>query len=516
MISIRRALLSVSDKTGLGELGQGLSGFGVELLASGGTARTLRDAGCAVTEVSAYTGASEMLGGRVKTLHPKIHGGILARRHEPADMADLAAHQMAPIDLVVVNLYPFEATVARAGTTLEEAIEQIDIGGPTLLRAAAKNFHDVVVLSDSADYAELLVQLRNNRGSIDRQTSRRLAEKVFVRVTAYDAAISHYLEQTSAGPFPQVMSAQYQKVLDLRYGENPHQQAAWYQVAGEPLTIGAAIQGKPLSYNNLLDIDAAMGLALDLRPHPFAAVIVKHGNPCGVGVSTSSLREAFLKARAGDPVSAFGGIFATSQPIDGETAERIGETFFEVVVAPAFCDEARTIFAKKQNLRVIPMQPDVQEVMRVRSVCGGRLVQTGDRESTMPDRWTVVTARTPTAEEMAALRFAWIVGKHTHSNAIVFATTDRTLGVGAGQMSRIDSVKIAEMKMREHGHRERRPCVAASDAFFPFRDGIDAIAAAGVTAIIQPGGSVRDAEVVAAANEAGVAMVVTGVRHFRH
>ncbi|MBI4238315.1 MAG: bifunctional phosphoribosylaminoimidazolecarboxamide formyltransferase/IMP cyclohydrolase [Deltaproteobacteria bacterium] len=509
---VRRALISVSDKTGLVELGQALHALGVELLASGKTAEALRTAHCPVTELAAWTGMPELLDGRVKTLHPKIHAGILARRDLPAHVADLQQAGFAPIDLVVVNLYPFEQTVAQPNVTLADAIEQIDIGGPTLLRAAAKNYAHVVALCDPADYAECLAQLKAGDGNVPEAYALQCARAVFARIAAYDAAINNYLaERDATDPFPAQWSAHYTKVQAMRYGENPHQAAAWYQTAGESLNIAAALQGKALSYNNLLDTDAAIHLAGELRSYPFAAVIIKHGNPCGVGVSERSLAEAFGMALEADPLAAFGGIVVTTTELDDATARVVSERFFEVICAPSFAANARTLLAAKPNLRLVPCLWPRPEPWSLRSACGGLLVQTSDVREEVARDWRVVTKRAPTPEEERALALAWRVCKYVRSNAVVFATGAASVGIGAGQMSRVDAVRVATMKAAG------RPAVAAaSDAFFPFRDGVDAIAEARVRAVIHPGGSVRDAEVIAAADEHGMAMVVTGTRHFRH
>jgi phosphoribosylaminoimidazolecarboxamide formyltransferase / IMP cyclohydrolase len=516
MPRIRRALLSVSDKSGLIALARALVAQEIDLVASGGTAQALRDAGLSVCEVSDYTGSPEILGGRVKTLHPKVHGGILARRDVAADQQDLAAQDIEPIDLVVVNLYPFESTSAREDVTHAEVVEQIDIGGPTLLRAAAKNAPDVVTLCDPADYPPFLALLADGKGEIDAPFAEHCAAKVFARVAAYDAAISNYYAMQSAEGFPAVWTAQYHKIMDLRYGENPHQSAVWCQVADAAPWLGTSSQGKALSYNNLLDSEAGVCAVKDLVDYPYAAVVIKHGNPCGVGVSHESLSAAFARAKAGDPVSAFGGIVAVSRELDGASAKAIAETFFEVVLAPTFSPVACEILSAKKNLRLVPFDPDMDDPVVVRSLGGGWLVQSADAVRDDNATWQVVSSRAPTADEETSLRLAWRVAGHVRSNAIVFCNAEGTLGVGAGQMSRIDSTKLAAMKMDDLGWKGTTPCVAASDAFFPFRDGIDALAAAGVSAVIQPGGSKRDAEVIAAGDEHGLAMVLTGVRHFRH
>lgn len=512
MPTIRRALISVSNKSGLAELGQGLQALGIELLASGNTAAALRAAQCPVTEIAAWTGLPEMLDGRVKTLHPKLYAGILARRDVPAHQADLANAGFPPIDLVVVNLYPFEQTVANPSVTLPEAIEQIDIGGPSLLRAAAKNYAHVVALCDPSDYAECLALLQAGQGSVPDTYALQCARTVFARIAQYDAAISNYLmERDATDPFPAQWSVPYTKVQAMRYGENPHQAAAWYQSANDPLWIAPALQGKALSYNNLLDTDAAIHVGGELRHYSFAAVIMKHGNPCGVGVSERSLAEAFGAALEADPLAAFGGIVVATTELDEATARVVSERFFEVICAPSFAPAARAVLAAKPNLRLVPCTWPRPEPWAVRSACGGLLVQTSDVRDEVTRDWRVVTKRAPTPEEERALALAWRVCKYVRSNAVVFATGTATVGIGAGQMSRVDAVRVATMKAAG-----RAAVAAASDAFFPFRDGVDAIAEARVRAVIHPGGSVRDAEVIAAADEHGMAMVVTGTRHFRH
>jgi phosphoribosylaminoimidazolecarboxamide formyltransferase/IMP cyclohydrolase len=514
-VRVRRALLSVSDRRGLVDLGRALAGAGVEILATGGTAEALRGAGLPAIPVSEYTGSPEILGGRVKTLHPHIHAGILARDCE-TDRADLARAGIGTIDLVVVNLYPFVATVARPDVTLPEAIEQIDIGGPTMIRAAAKNWQRVAVVVDPGDYPDVIATLGRAEG-LDEGRRYDLAHKAFAHTAAYDAAISNWLGARSPeGPvegFPRTLTLQFARHQAMRYGENPHQRAALYgEDPAPPASLPAArqFQGKELSYNNVLDLDAALALALDFVAP--AAVIVKHGNPCGAAVGPDPA-EALRRARAADPVSAFGGIVAFNRPVTGSVADEIRETFFEAVVAPAFDAEARDRLASKGKLRLLETG-SVERIARglaLRGVFGGLLVQTRDGGSSVR-AGRVVTRRAPSDPEWAALEFAWTVVRHVRSNAIVLARDDRTVGVGAGQMSRLDSVRLAVDKAQAAA----AGAVLASDAFFPFRDGLDAAAAAGVTAVAQPGGSVRDAEVVEAADEAGIAMVATGVRHFSH
>lgn len=518
MARIRRAILSVSDKTGIVEFARGLSRLGVELFGSGGTARLLRERRVRILPIEEYTGFPEMLDGRVKTLNPKIHGGILAVRDNPEHMRTIREHGIVPFDMLVVNLYPFEATVAKPGCTLAEAIENIDIGGPSMVRSAAKNYRDVAVVTDSADYADILARLKKGKGRLDAETHARLGRKAFALTARYDAAVSNYLGGGDGAAFPEVFSAQWRRVQPLRYGENPHQAAAFYAdvlLPDEPSLGGARqLQGKELSYNNIVDIDAALQLALEFREP--AAVIVKHTNPCGVGLSGRGPLHAFRKARACDPVSAYGGVIGFNRPVNGETAKEVASTFFEAIIAPSFDRQALRVLSKKANLRLMEtggvFRWGKESGLEMKKVSGGLLLQGRDRHLLDPSALKVVTKRAPTAKEKAALLFAWKVCKHVKSNAIVYALRDRTVGVGAGQMSRVDSAKIAVMKAQQ----PTRGTVVASDAFFPFRDGLDAAAEAGATAVIQPGGSIRDAEVIAAADEHGMAMVFTGVRHFRH
>lgn len=510
----RRALLSVSDKAGLVELGQGLAARGVALLSTGNSAAALRGAGLAVTDVAQATGSPEMLGGRVKTLHPAIHGGILAKRSDAGHVAEMAAHGIEPIDLVVVNLYPFEATV-DVGAEFKAVVEQIDVGGPAMIRAAAKNHEAVAVLTDPVDYPALLAEIDAEGGTTE-AFRRRMALKAFARTAEYDGAIAAWLGREVGEVAPvQVLSGRLRQ--SLRYGENPHQRAAFY--AGGPAREGVATAvqagGKELSYNNLLDTDAAFELAAEFEGP--ACVIVKHANPCGVGLG-ASLAEAHARALASDPVSAFGGIVAVNRPLDGAAAEAIAGVFTEVVAAPGADEAARAVFAGKKNLRLLltGAMPDPRARHGVvRPVAGGFLVQDRDAKGLEDAEMTVVTRRAPTDQEMEDLRLAWAVVKHVKSNAIVLAGQGGTLGIGAGQMSRVDSVRIAVGKL---GAREGLavPPVLASDAFFPFADGLLLAAEAGVTAVIQPGGSVRDAEVIEAADSHGIAMVFTAMRHFRH
>jgi phosphoribosylaminoimidazolecarboxamide formyltransferase/IMP cyclohydrolase len=519
-MTTRRALLSVSDKTSLRELAARLVSMGFEIVSTGGTARSLREAGVAVRDVSDVTGFPEIMDGRVKTLHPKIHGGILARRGVPGDEAALAAQSITPVDVVAVNLYPFAETVAK-GAALDEACEQIDIGGPAMLRASAKNWRHVVVLCDPRDYDRAASALESAEGATD-ALRLELAAKAFAHTAAYDAMIARHLGRESgadAGPLPEKLVWIAEKTRALRYGENPHQAAAFYRADlatahGEiGLADGQVLQGKELSYNNLLDLDAANGLALELA-HP-AAVIVKHTNPCGVA-RAGSLAEALRIARSCDPVSAFGGVVALTGTVDEATAIALAETFFEVIVAPGFDDAARTVLSKKTNLRLVALPTRAPRTgLDVRSIRGGLLVQTVDRPAREDTGWKVVTKRAPTDAERASLELAWCIAKHVKSNAIVFANAERSLAVGAGQMSRVDSVQIARTKAGAFGTSLVGSAVG-SDAFFPFPDGVEAAADAGATAIAQPGGSVRDADVIAAADARGLAMVFTGARHFRH
>ena len=520
MARILRAILSVSDKTGIVDFAKAISRLGVELYASGGTAKLLKGKKAPVRLIEEYTGFPEMLDGRVKTLNPKIHGGILALRDNPSHMKTIESHGIVPFDMVVVNLYPFEATIGKPGCTRAEAIENIDIGGPSMLRSAAKNCQHVAVVCDPADYADILARLKKGNGNLDPQTMVELGRKAFALTAAYDAAISNYLGRGEGAreEFPVTFTAQWSRLQSLRYGENPHQSAAFYadmKLPDEP-TLGGArqFQGKELSYNNIVDIDAALQLALEFADP--AAAIIKHTNPSGVGISKRRLVDAFKKARECDPVSAYGGVVGFNRPVGAETAREIAATFFEAVIAPGFDKDARKILSAKANLRVLETTGEFRwgtdSGFEMKKVSGGLLLQGRDRHVLDPSHLKVATKRSPTPEELEALLFAWKVCKHVKSNAIVYALKDRTVGVGAGQMSRVDSAKIAVMKAQ----RPTKGTVVASDAFFPFRDGLDAAAAAGATAAIQPGGSVRDAEVVAAADEHGMAMVFTGVRHFRH
>ncbi len=517
MAKIQRALLSVSDKTGLVPLAQALIQAGVELISTGGTAKALREAGLKVMDLSAYTGFPEMMDGRVKTLHPKIHGGLLYIRGDEKHEAAARTHQIEPIDLVVVNLYPFEQTVARPGVTLPEAIENIDIGGPSMLRSAAKNHESVTVVVDPADYTEVARQI-SETGNTSLALRRKLAAKVFARTAAYDGAIAAHLnrafEPDAATVLPSSLSLNAPKVQALRYGENPHQAAALY---GRFHDYFQQLHGKELSYNNILDLTAAAALIAEFDGEAPTLAILKHMNPCGVGQG-ANLREAWEKAFATDKQAPFGGIIAVNRPLDAGCAEAIADIFSEVVVAPDFSAEALAVLQKKKNLRLLKMlkSPLDTQPWDVRSVgADSFLLQERDLKITRANDLKVVSRRQPTAAELQAMLFGWRIVKHVKSNAILYTGSDRTLGIGAGQMSRVDASRIAVWKAGE-ASLSLRGSVVCSDAFFPFPDGLIAAAEAGATAAIQPGGSVRDAEVIAAANERGVAMVFTGVRHFRH
>src|SRR5579871_2578807 len=513
---IERAILSVTDKTGLVDFAHKLSALGIELISTGGTAKLLRDSGISVKDISDLTGFPEMLDGRVKTLHPKVHGGILHRREDPRHVSAIAQHGIVPIDMVVVNLYAFEKTAAKPGVSFEELIENIDIGGPSMIRSAAKNFHDVAIVTSPTDYDAIAEELQRKNGELSHETKWRLAQKAFATTAAYDSAIASTLEsissdgsQSSVEAFPQNLRFSFRKTLDLRYGENPHQKAAMYS-DGSRVGVANALQlqGKELSYNNIVDLQAAWDLAQEFQ-EPVVAII-KHTNPCGTATG-KTLAEAYKRALECDPVSAFGGVIGVNRPIDAETAEEMHKLFLEVIAAPAFDEAAKAKFASKKNLRLVEVIPANQKWV-LKNVSGGMLVQDNDLRPLSDSDLKVVTKRPPTPEETRALLFAWKVCKHVKSNAIVYARDGQTVGVGAGQMSRVDSAKIGAMKAQ----LPLKGTVAASDAFFPFPDGVEEIAKAGATAIIQPGGSQRDAEVIAAADRLGLAMLFTGVRHFRH
>jgi phosphoribosylaminoimidazolecarboxamide formyltransferase/IMP cyclohydrolase len=518
MRKVSRALLSVSDKTGVVDFAAGLAQLGIEILSTGGTARLLRESGLKVRDVSEVTGFPEMLDGRVKTLHPKVHGGILAVRSNPEHRKQVAEHGIEFIDLVAVNLYPFEKTAAKPGVTLEELIENIDIGGPSMIRSAAKNFQDVTVVVDSTDFPQVLGELRGNKGSISRETRARLARKAFATTAAYDGAISTTLQRWAEGTaLPGYLHLNYRKRLDLRYGENPHQRAALYvdpAAGGRGLASARQLQGKELSFNNLVDLEAAWRLVREFDEP--TTVIVKHTNPCGVG-SAATLAESYQRALEVDPVSAFGSVIALNRPMDAETAEAMCKLFVEAVVVPGYEPAALERLGERKNLRLLGMSMATgeEEGLQLKAIGGGLLVQSPDALGACPQDWKCVTERQPTESEMRGLVFAWRVVKHVKSNAIVYAREGVLVGVGAGQMSRVDSVRLGATKARELKH-SLEGTVVASDAFFPFPDGVEEAARAGALAVVQPGGSVRDKEVIAAANRLGLAMMFTGVRHFRH
>jgi phosphoribosylaminoimidazolecarboxamide formyltransferase / IMP cyclohydrolase len=523
-LAIERALISVYDKTGIVEFARDLAWLGIEIVSTGGTAKLLREAGIAVRDISDLTGWPEMLGGRVKTLHPKVHGGILFQRGKAEDCRQAGEHSIVPIDLVVVNLYPFSATAAKSGVTAEELIENIDIGGPAMVRSAAKNFQSVGVVTDAADYARVSAELRERR-ELALATRLDLARKAYAVTAAYDGEIATELERLAAGEtvtigqrekLPKSIHIGLNRRQPLRYGENPHQAAALYLPAGR-LARGLAgaiqLQGKELSYNNLVDLDSAWGLVTEFAGRGVA--IIKHNNPCGAA-EQGSLRDAYLKALACDPVSAFGGVLAFNQPLDAATAEEVGKIFVECIVAPGYEPGALEKLLSKKNLRLLQMPREAPPIeLELKRISGGVLVQEPDRRILSEAELKVVTHRAPTPEELRALLFGWKVSKHVKSNAIVFAREGQTVGIGAGQMSRVDSVKIAMMKAETAGLPLGKS-VVASDAFFPFPDGVEEAGNAGAIAVIQPGGSVRDADVIAAADKFGMAMVFTGVRHFRH
>lgn len=523
-MAIERALISVYDKTGVVEFARELASHAIEIVSTGGTARLLREAGIAVRDVADLTGWPEMLGGRVKTLHPKVHGGILFQRGKAEDRKQAAEHKIVPIDLVVVNLYPFSTTAAKPGVTAEELIENIDIGGPAMVRSAAKNFQSVGVVTDPADYAAVAAELLEKR-ELSLRTRLELSRKAYARTARYDGEIATELERLAADgsvtiglleKLPERIHVALERRQAMRYGENPHQAAALYVPAGRPaagLAGAKQLQGKELSYNNLVDLDAAWALAADFRDA--AVAIIKHNNPCGAA-EQGSLREAYVKALACDPVSAFGGVMAFNRPLDAATAEEVAKLFVECIVAPGYEPAALEAFVAKKNLRLLEIAREAApEELELKRISGGVLVQEPDRHELADADLKVATERAPTDAERRALLFGWKVAKHVKSNAIVFAREGQTVGVGAGQMSRVDSVKIAVIKAAAAG-LSLAGSVVASDAYFPFPDGVEEAGKAGATAVIQPGGSVRDADVIAAANRMGMAMVFTGVRHFRH
>jgi phosphoribosylaminoimidazolecarboxamide formyltransferase/IMP cyclohydrolase len=528
---VSRALVSLSDKDGVVEFCKALAAMGVEIVSTGGTAGLLADKGVPVTQVSDLTGFPEILDGRVKTLHPKVHGGILARRGDEGHEAAMAEHGILPIDLVVVNLYPFETTIAKPHVKMEDAVEMIDIGGPCMIRAAAKNFHDVAVVVDPNDYFAVREEMSSNDGCLSLAARLGLAQKAFAHTARYDAVITAYLSRQMEAPrekeepeeeetFPERVTLQLERVMELRYGENPHQAAALYRDVSEvgltpSLLEASQLHGKELSFNNLVDLEAAL-LCVKEFNEPTCAII-KHTNPCGVGVG-ENLTEAYVKANACDPMSAYGGVIGFNRPVDGPTAEALGKTFVEAVVAPDFSSEALESLTQKKALRLMKC-PGLGEAIEpltldweFKKLLAGALIQDRNTVDLIEGQLTIPTKREPSAEEMAALRFAWKVVKHVKSNSIVYTHSDRTVGIGAGQMSRVDSARIAVEKAQS----PLKGCVMASDAFFPFRDGIDAAASHGITAVIQPGGSIRDEEVIEACDEHGIAMVFTGIRHFKH
>ncbi|MEC5384267.1 bifunctional phosphoribosylaminoimidazolecarboxamide formyltransferase/IMP cyclohydrolase [Uliginosibacterium sp. H3] len=531
-MKVTQALLSVSDKQGVVDFGRELAALGVKLLSTGGTAQALRDAGLSVTDVGDYTGFPEMLDGRVKTLHPKVHGGILARRDLAEHLATIDQHQIPRIDLVVVNLYPFEATVAKPGCTLQDAIENIDIGGPAMVRSAAKNHGSeaggVGIVTDPTDYAAIVTELKSNDGALSYKTRFELARKAYTHTARYDSAIANWLtavdadklEPTAAperAAYPGKLQLAFDKVQDLRYGENPHQTAAFYRDLSAPaggIAGYTQLQGKELSYNNIADSDAAWECVKAFDAATPACVIVKHANPCGVALGADA-QDAYRKAFSTDPTSAFGGIIAFNTIVDAVVAEAVSAQFMEVLIAPTYTPEALALLAAKKNVRVLTCALGKISQTDYKRVAGGLLVQTYDDAVLTPADLKVVTKRAPSDKELADLLFAWRVAKYVKSNAIVYCKDGTTVGVGAGQMSRVDSARIAKIKAENAG-LSIPGCVVASDAFFPFRDGLDVLAQAGATAVIQPGGSMRDAEVIAAADEQNVAMVFTGYRHFRH
>jgi len=517
MSHIQRAILSVTDKTGLVDFARRLAALGIELVSTGGTGKLLRDSGIAVNDIADLTGFPEMLDGRVKTLHPKVHGGILHRRDDPRHVAAVNEHGIRPIDMVVVNLYAFEKMSAKPQVTFSELIENIDIGGPSMIRSAAKNFQDVAIVTSPEDYDAIAAELQREKGQLSKETKWRLAQKAFATTAAYDSAIASTLERISpdkvdlqAEPgFPHTLRFSFHKILDLRYGENPHQRAAMYSDgSGVGVANARQLQGKELSYNNIVDLQAAWDLAQEFD-EPVVAII-KHTNPSGTATG-KTVAEAYKKALEGDPVSAFGGVIGVNRKIDAEAAEEMHKLFLEVIAAPEFDEAARAKFASKRNLRLVEVKPANQKWI-LKNVSGGMLVQDADVRPLKHADLRVVSKRAPTPEEIRALQFAWKVCKHVKSNAIVYAREGQTVGVGAGQMSRVDSAKIGAMKAQ----LPLKGTVVASDAYFPFPDGVEEIAKAGATAVIQPGGSQRDPEVIEAADRLGLAMVFTGVRHFRH
>lgn len=519
---IKRALISVSDKTGIIEFAQAIHGLGVEIISTGGTATALQTAGIPVIKISDVTSFPEMMDGRVKTLHPKIHGGLLALRNNATHMDEAKKHAIEMIDLVVVNLYPFEATIAKPNVHLEEAIENIDIGGPSMIRSASKNYKDVIVLVDPSDYAKTLGELKMS-GNVSQETRFKLMVKAFEHTARYDSIISSYFGEKRSSvteEFPESLSINLKKIQHLRYGENPHQQASFYSSAAQTKKFYEQLHGKELSYNNIIDLDACVRVVSDFdKP---CCVIIKHTNPCGIAVNTD-LQTAYQNARATDPVSAFGGVIGFNGKVNAKIAQEIGDVFVEAVIAPDFDAEALSIMGKKKNIRLIKYnfagsKKAAAQLPEIKKSFDGYLIQQSDNHLVNfsdTSQWKVVTKRQPTADEMAALEFGWRVVKHVKSNAIVYSAKDRTLGIGAGQMSRVDSAEIAVLKSK-NSKLDLTGSAIASDAFFPFRDGIDAAAKAGAAAVIQPGGSVKDQEVIDAANEHNMTMIFTSIRHFKH
>ncbi len=521
MIKIGRALISVSDKNGIVEFAKGLSECGVEIISTGGTAKKINDSGVNVQEISDFTGFPEMLSGRVKTLHPLVHGGILAIRDDETHQKQVEEHGIKYIDMVVVNLYPFETTIAKDDCPLAEAVENIDIGGPTMIRSAAKNHRSVAVVVDPADYGSILDELKKNNGGLSESTSFDLSAKAFSHTARYDSVISNYFNPLKSDAkeevFPEEFGIGVKKIQKLRYGENPHQKAAFYKVSGERGGIAdiKQLHGKELSFNNIVDVDGALSVVLEFDE--IAVAIIKHTNPCGAAVSKTSVKDAYVKALATDPVSAFGSIIAINREVDEDAAGEISKLFVEAIIAPSFSEGALNILTTKKNIRLLTLDFEEAKKRRasmpdIKRVLGGLVIQERDVHKVDKNSVTVPTKRKPTEEELEGLMFAWKIMKNVKSNAILFANKDQTVGVGAGQMSRVDSVKIAKMK----ANLPTEGCLLASDAFFPFRDGIDEAAKAGVVAIIQPGGSVRDEEVIQACDEHGIAMVFTSIRHFKH
>lgn len=516
MSKIKRALISVSNKKGIVDFAKALNSMGIEILSTGGTAKTLRDSGIPVKDVSEYTGSPEMLDGRLKTLHPKIHGGLLSRRNNPKDMEDIKKHGIDTIDLVVVNLYPFEETISRPGVTFAEAIENIDIGGPTMLRSASKNFQDVAVIVDPSDYEKIVDEMNSLNGDLSYRTRVELAKKVFRHTSKYDTIIADYFTEITGEEktLPETLTMTFDRVSLLRYGENPHQKAAFYKERTEGLSLfnnAKILQGKEMSFNNYLDAHSALMLVLEFDKT--ACAIIKHNNPCGVALGDTAA-DAYRKAVKTDPVSAFGGVIAFNRAVDDEAAREITNLFVEVVIAPVYSDGALSTFSKKPNTRLLEM-PDMSKSIKgwdMKKVAGGLLLQELDTKKVDILSLKAVTRRQPTPEELEGLSFAWKVCKHVKSNAIVYAFKDRTVGIGIGQTSRVYSAKIGAMNAPE----PLQGSVVASDGFFPFRDGIDVLHEVGVTAIVQPGGAIHDNEVIAAADEYNMAMLITGVRHFKH